>query len=166
MTDAPSEIRNAVRRLVTRAGGRMISRPVLRDRPDRDWTIAEPEPLAAIRAAADLEFEAGQAITRAARYAREDGLTWEQIGEALYPADPEPGGDSRAMRAFARLGSAYDSFEAATFTWTCPACHGRVRDYGPETGCHPTEDERGHACDCERLAQAVADYDAQWEEDG
>ena len=163
--EARAEISNAVRRLVTGAGGTMVRRPMFPGRPDRDSTIEEPEPLAGIRAAASLQFEAGKAIARSARSAREDGLTWQQIGEALYPAEPQPDDEPKSVRAFRRLGLAYDQFQSPTFTWTCPDCLKHISDHGPEAGGHPADVERGHACDCARLAQAVADYDAQWEED-
>lgn len=165
MTDASSEIRNAVRRLVIGAGGSMIRRPMFRDRPEWDSTVEEPEPLAGIRAAASLQFEAGQALAQAARYAREDGLTWDQIGGVLYPADPLPDEDSKAIRAFDHFASSYDAFDSPTFSWTCPDCGKHVSDHGPESGDHPADVERGHTTDCARLAQAVAAWDARWEEE-
>jgi hypothetical protein len=158
--EASSEIRSAVRRLVTDAGGQMIRRQLF-----RDFEAEEPEPLAGIRAAASLQFEAGQAVARSARYAREDGLSWEQIGEALYPAKPEPGDERKSVRAFNRLAYTYETFRSPSFTWSCPACGKRVTDYGPDSGMHPSEAEEGHAESCTRLAAAVAEFDAYWEDE-
>lgn len=162
--EARREIQAAVRRTVTSAGGTMIQRQIFPGRPDLTSTFEEPEPLAGIRAAASLQFEAGQAISRAARYAREDGLTWQQIGEALYPAKPDRDDEPKSIRAFNRLAPAVYAFDSPTFGWNCPDCGGRVSDYGPEAG-HPADAERGHADDCKRLAQTVAEWDARWEED-
>jgi hypothetical protein len=161
--EASSEIRLAVRRMVTESGGQMIRRR----EPGYSLEWEEPEPLAGIRAAAGLQFEAGQAIARAARFAREDGLTWEQIGEALYPGKRGPDGDRpKSVRAFSQLASAYDiGWESPSFSWTCQACGKRVSDYGPDGGTHPSDTEQGHAESCTRLAAAVAEYMAQWEDE-
>lgn len=163
---ARQAIRNGVRRLVTESGGQMIRRPMFPGRLDLDSTTEEPEPLAGIRAAASLQFEAGRALARAARYAREDGKSWQEIGEVLYLAKPDPfDEESKAVRAFRRLSVScnHDPFQSPTFTWTCPDCGKHVSDHGPEAG-HPADAERGHTASCTRLAQAVADYDAMWEE--
>jgi hypothetical protein len=165
MTEASSEIRNAVRRLVVGAGGSMIRRRMFPDRPDLDSTVEEPEPLGGIRAAASLQFEAGQALARAARYAREDGTSWEQIGEVLYPAGLRPDEESKAVRAFRQIAPSRDPFQAPSFSWTCGTCGKHVSDHGPESVGHPADAERGHTTGCARLAKAVADYDAQWEEE-
>lgn len=164
--EARGEIRAAVRRMVINAGGEMILRPVFRDRPDLGSSaFTEPEPLAGIRAAASLQFEAGQAISSAARDAREDGLSWDQIGQALSPAEPAEDEEPRAVRAFDRLATSYSEWESPTFTWTCPACLKRISDYGPEADGHPTEIERGHSDDCTRIAEAIGVYEAWWEDD-
>ena len=163
--DARSEAREAVRRLVTESGGGMIRRRMFRDRPSGDWTKDEPEPLAGIRAALSLEYAAREAAANSARYAREDGLSWAEIGEAFFPADPPPDAHSKAHAAFDRLSWAYDRWQAPSFTWTCPACLQLISDHGPETGMHPSEDEEGHAEGCARLAAAVAAWKAHWEDD-
>jgi hypothetical protein len=162
--NASGEAFAAVRRLVTSSGGRMVRRPMFRDRHDPERTVEEPEPLAGIRAAAALEHEARQVLAGCARYAREDGLSWEQIGEALLAA-PAPGEPSRAVAAFDRLAWSYDQWQAPTFTWTCPSCLRQVLDHGPEAGGHPSETEEGHADGCARLAAAIDAWNAQWEDD-
>lgn len=164
MSDASSEIRRSVERLVIRAGGQTVKRQVLRDDPGCDFEVEDPEPVAAIRAAASLRFAAGQELSRAARYAREDGRTWQEIGEALFPAEPVPDDDPKSVRAFRELGWAYSDYDSPAFGWTCPDCRKRISDHGPGAG-HPADAERGHAAGCGRLARAVDAYDQQWEED-
>src|SRR5689334_3971222 len=105
-------IRNAIRSLAIEAGARMVERPELRGEP-RGKTRPEPEPLAAITAASALAAAARGAIRDQARYAREDGLAWGQIGEALGQGD-----DPEA--AFLRVAS--DLGRGPAFAWTCPAC--------------------------------------------
>jgi hypothetical protein len=163
--DARGEIRTALHRLVAESGGQMVRRPVFRDRPSADWMRDEPEPLAGIRAAVALEHEARRAIAESARYAREDGISWEQIGETLIPAHPRVEGSSRAEAAFARLSWSYDQWQSPSFNWTCPACLQLIRDYGPGIGGHPSEIEEGHAESCERLAATVAAWNAQREDE-
>jgi hypothetical protein len=151
-----TEARNAIARLVKDAGGQMVPRPLMRSEPGGP-TAQEPEPLAGITAAAALEREARRRCLDSIRYAREDGLTWREIGLALsFTADPGP-----AVRAYeyANPGPEY----AGWFTWSCPACGKLIRDHGPETG--PRDAEEGHAEGCTRLAGAVRAWDAQWEED-
>jgi len=160
------EIRAAIRRLVTGAGGSMIRRPLLADRPDGPGT-EEPEPLAGIRAAASLQFQADQALRRSVKTAREEGLDWAAVGEVLFPGEPDPEEErSKAVRAFDRFASTYEAWhEPPTFTWTCRTCTKFISDYGPEAGGHPADVQRGHAVGCAQLAEAVAAYDAMWEEE-
>lgn len=163
--DPRGEARAAVRRLVVAAGGQMTSRPMFRDRPDYDWQREEPEPLAGIQAAVTLEHEARQAVAECARYAREDGLTWEQVGEALFPGALPRGAESKAEAAFEHLSWVYDLWQNRLFTWTCPSCLQLVSDHGPASGGDPSEAEEGHADGCGRLAAAVAAWHARWEDE-
>ena len=50
-----------------------------------------------------------------------------------------------------------------SFPWRCPACRSLVSDRGPCSG--PLDDEPGHQDGCQRLAAAVATWEAQWAED-
>jgi hypothetical protein len=152
------ETGNAVRRLVTAAGGQFTDRPLVRSDPD-GRQVPEPEPLAGITAAVAVEREARRLCLEYIRYAREDGLSWAQIAAELsltreaYGMAPEPA--ERAYR-YAVPGHAAADY----FVWTCPSCRKLVRDYGPELG--PHEAERGHAEGCGRFAATVAAWDRQW----
>jgi hypothetical protein len=152
--------RRAVLELVKRSGGTTVSRLRVRSDPGAGSTD-EPEPLAGIRAARAVEQEARRLCRdECIRYAREDGLTWTAIGEALGYRD-DPPDDPRADRAFRYAVPAYDSGD--WFTWTCPSCAALVRDHGPYGS--PAETEEGHAGGCQRLAAAMEAWEAQWDED-
>lgn len=162
------ETGNAVRRLVRAAGGQFTERPLIRSEPD-GRQVEEPEPLAGITAAVAVERQARRLCLGSVRYAREDGLAWREMGAALgfrvTAVDPD---DHGAGESLARLAYEYavpGHAAADYFTWTCPACRKLIRDYGPELG--PYEAEEGHAEGCERFAETVRAWDAQWdEEDG
>ena len=147
---AYSLIRGAITILVKDDGGQVVTRPMFRDRPE-GGTVTEPEPLAGLRATAVLRHEIGMAAASCARYAREDGLAWAEIGAALHAS---------AAEAFCRF--AEDLGSGLTFAWTCPLCLRIVFDRGPEAG-HPADAEPGHAEGCKRLAAAARDYE---EDDG
>ncbi len=91
-------------------------------------------------------------------------MAWRQIGEALRLGPvAEERGVSLAEAAFDYAAGAEHArpFETLSFAWTCPACRGFVLDRGP-FGDHPVDGEPGHAEGCERLAAAVAAYEAEW----
>ncbi len=166
MTDDAYRVRhetgNAIRRLVRASGGEFADRPLVRSDP-QGRQVSEPEPLAGIAAAVAVEREARRLCLESVRYAREDGMAWHAIGEAMGFADHPPRGmTSVAEHAFCRAVPGHAA--ADYFVWTCPECGKLVRDYGPELG--PHEAEQNHAGDCERFAAAVRAWDAQWEDDG
>lgn len=155
------ETSNAVRRLVAATGGQFSERPLIRSEPD-GRKVSEPEPLAGITAAVAVEREARRLYLESVRYAREDGVSWHAIGEAMGFADhPQPGMTSVAEHAFQRAVRGHAA--ADYFVWTCPSCRKLIRDYGPELG--PHEAEEGHAEECGRFAAAVRAWDAQWDEE-
>lgn len=164
MTDpdyaARREAGNAVHRLVRAAGGGFAGRPLIRSDPD-SRQVPEPEPLAGIAAAVAVEREARRLCLESVRYAREDGLSWHAIGEALGFADHPPRGmTSVAEHAFQQAVPGHAA--ADYFVWTCPSCRQLVRDYGPELA--PHDAEQGHAEGCGRFAATVSAWDAQWDE--
>ena len=144
------EARSAIARLVKDAGGQMVTRPLIRSEP-QGRTTQQPEPLPGFIAAVALEREARRQGRDAVRYAREDGKSWAQIGEAM-------GADAAA--AFAYATGPADL--AGPFTWwRCPDCGETISDRGPEIG-NPADTEEGHGPGCARLAAAVAAWEAQW----
>ena len=161
--DTRAAVRRAILELVQRAGGQTVTRPLIRSEPHGS-TTREPEPLAGITAAVALEREARQRCLESIRYAREDGLSWRDIGDALgirtTAVDPDDHGAGESVARFAYKYASPGHDHGDYFVWTCPSCAGLIRDYGPEFG--PHEAEQGHAEGCERFAAAVAQWEEQW----
>ncbi len=144
--DARGHLRGVIREMARAAGGQAVIPPVAGD--EEGWTTEGPDPLAGITMARDLEFAARGAVRGYARQAREAGYSWNEIGMALgYRTDTE--GIWPADQAYRAL-----TPEGRPFSFTCGACGQMIVDFGPGGG-HPAEQERGHAEDCPRLAQAL-----------
>jgi hypothetical protein len=140
----------------------------IRERPAWPGAVAsivrDPEPMAGIGFALMLADAALHKVSGYIRQAREDGLTWRQIGQALRLE--HAAGERGVPLHDAAFGYATNAeharpWERLSFTWRCPSCGGLVLDYGPEAG-HPEDRETGHAGGCERQAAAIAAWDAQW----
>jgi hypothetical protein len=153
----------AVHEIVRELGGRSITRPMFRNRPDLGMTFIDVEPVAGLRVAAQLKRAAHLVGLDYVRCAREDGHTWQEIGVALGIENGTDPSISAATIAY-DYAVANTTLGQPSFAWTCPACLGTVLDHGPEAG-HPTDCEPGHTENCSRLAAQVAAWDAFWEED-
>jgi hypothetical protein len=136
-------------------GAAPVRRPVIHGNP-ASGTMLQPEPLAGIRAAMALGHAARRAVSDCARYGREDGLTWTQIGAAMVPAHDE-------YSAF--LAVASELGRGPSFAWTCGSCGQVVTDSGPEAGGHPEDQEQRHSETCERFVAAIVAHEAQLEAD-
>jgi hypothetical protein len=150
------EPRDLIRNDIFALGAPAVKRPVVRGAP-RTGMLQHPEPLAGIRAATALRHAASRAVADCARYAREDGKTWAEIGAAMEPPHDEY---SAFMAVASQMG------RGPSFAWTC-SCGPVVIDYGPEAG-SPADQETGHAEGCTRLAATVAAREAEiarWEDD-
>lgn len=165
---APSEkARNEARRAVRRAVITMAQIDGSGTEPHPLWpgsTTTEPRPAVAtegLRFALMLRDAATSQAREFARSARAEGLSWRQLGEIFAPALGED--VDVAVRAFewAAGAEAAQPFADLAVTWTCPACHERIRDHGPYDA-DPRNNEAGHGDGCVRLAEAVAAYDAEW----
>ncbi len=109
----------------------------------------QPEPVACLESARELERAAHELAERYICLARETGRSWHEIGEAL---------DLHWAAAANKESIADEAYDYAlryqpgtgrrTFTWTCPACQQQVTDNGPWPD--PPEQEDGHAADCAR----------------
>ena len=150
----PPEPRDLILRDIFTLGVKVVRRPVIRG-DSALGTTPQPEPLAGIHAATTLRHAASRAVAECARYAREDGKTWTEIGAAMEPAHGE---DSAFLAVASQMG------RGPTFAWPCPACGQTVIDYGPEAG-SPEDQETGHGQGCTRLAAVIAAWNAQWEDD-
>ncbi len=162
-TDAASDIRAAIDRAVTRYAA--STGHELRDRPA--WpgaltTCQYADPATGIRAATIARNSADRVRDDYVRQARQDGMTWQAIGQAL---DLDQGDDPRtgydlAVAAFETVTGEPDIFRQPNLGWRCPSCTKTVTDHGPYES-HPTDNERGHADDCQRLAADIAAHHRQ-----
>jgi hypothetical protein len=99
-----------------------------------------------------------------AKYARVEGASWQEIGEALRLAADEAG-RSVAELAYEQIVGVPDLWSQTSMYWSCPACGRNVTDRGPYDS-HPLDNEHGHSEDCSRMAAAVAAWQAErdrWE---
>lgn len=149
--------------MVREMGGRIVCRPVFRSRSDLDMSITDAEPMGGLRAAVSLMRVAKSFSLDYVRQAREEGFSWQAIGEAV----ELPGrADRHQPVAYADFGFGFATHGQArpSITWTCPACHSTVVDHGPDV-VSPEDGEVGHADDCARLASAMAAWRASWEDE-
>ncbi len=159
--EASNSVDAAVLRMARASGTEIRQRPAW---PGSTVTTEFAAPDSGIHYALMLKGAAGRKLTESIKYARQDGLTWQQIGGALNLAsEADERGVALAEAAFDFATDAEHAgrFETLTFCWTCLACNGLVPDRGPSGG-HPEDDEPGHQGDCVRLATLVAEYDARW----
>ena len=161
---AAGAARRAITGLASDRGAQVTTRPIV---PGSDITIRDVEPLAGARAARDIELGSRHAAREYIRTAREAGHGWDKIGQAL---GLTPGGD--ADQEGLTIGEAAYTYAAGrpdteapwqprSFTWRCRSCEQAISDRGLIAG--PADDELGHTGSCQRLAAAIADWDASWE---
>jgi len=91
-----------------------------------------------------------------AERARADGITWEQIGEALglNLGWDGPSGPDLGVAAFEHFTGEPGPRHQASFQFRCASCGGYITDRGPMQG-HPEDNEQGHAEGCVRLAADI-----------
>jgi hypothetical protein len=156
-------LRRHVQAMATVAGAPTIERPAW---PGSLSATTYAEPLAGLREAVTLRGSAEQVIEDYARYARVEGVSWREIGEALgLGEEAKERQGSVAELAYEHLVGVPDLRSPVTMYWTCPACGQNVTDRGPYNN-HPADNEHGHAEDCSRMAAAVAAWQAErdrWE---
>jgi hypothetical protein len=154
----------AVLAMAREAGAEVGERPIW---PGKTFTVRDVAPEAGIRFAVVLAGTARHKLHSYIKQARQDGLTWQQIGHALrLERTAEERGASLAEVAFEYATDAGRAgpFDELSFGWTCPSCQQVVSDHGPYNG-HPADCEPGHAEGCQRLAAAVAAYEAEWDDE-
>jgi hypothetical protein len=146
---AREQARIAVNEMIAGSAGRTITQ--LRSKtltwPGADGV--EPEPVAGLEAACELERAAHALVEDYIRSAREAGRSWYEIGQAL---------DLHWAAVASKESIADEAYDYAlryqpgtgrrTFSWTCPACQNRVTDNGPWPDLPGQED--GHAAGCAR----------------
>ncbi len=162
-SDAYYDARSAVLRAAQASGAPLRERSIW---PGSASTMQYAEPLAGLRAARILEDTARRVTSDYIRYARQDGATWAQIGEALsLDAGGERSGYDLAVAAHEHATGEPEPFRHPTFGWMCPDCGQGISDYGPYES-HPADREHGHSDSCTRLGVQVAAWQAErdtWE---
>ena len=135
---------SAIEAVVTGAGGQCVQRRLFRTETD-SVTVRDVTPADGMIAALALENAARGAGRGYARMAREDGMTWAEIG-MLLGLDVGTGDEATAAQtAFTyAAGSRAAADGPRMVAWQCLACRAVISDRGPG-------DERGHAEDCWRL---------------
>lgn len=151
-------LRRHVQSMATAAGTATIERPVW---PGSLSTTTYAEPLAGLREAATLQGSAGRVIEDYARYARTEGASWQEIGEALgLGEEAKERQRSAAELAYDQIVGIPDLWSQANMYWPCPACGQTVTDRGPYES-HPVDNEHGHTDGCSRMAGEVAGWQAE-----
>jgi hypothetical protein len=128
------------------------------------------EPLAGIRAAVTLVSTAERIKHENTQRAREAGIIWQQIGEALGLADGDDAksGYDLGVAAFEHMTGEPDIWHQPNFYFRCPSCGAYITDRGPYES-HPEDNEHRHAEGCSRMAAMVAAWQAErdsWERGG
>jgi hypothetical protein len=109
----------------------------------------QPEPIAALETAHELERAAHDLVKHYIRLARQAGRSWSGIGYALdLHWTAVVSDESIADVAYSYAVEHQPSSGRRTFSWICPACQRQVSDKGPWPD--PPEQEDGHAADCAR----------------
>jgi hypothetical protein len=163
--DAASKIRSAITSEILRAA--QAEGIDVKDRKpwrDSQYTISVAEPLAGIKYGLIARDVATRVIEGYIKYAREDGRTWLQIGQALGLAEDAESNYDVASAAYDHAAGKPSLLRTPSFFWSCPACGQGVTDYGPFTA-NPWDNESGHADGCARFAADVARYRADWGDD-
>jgi hypothetical protein len=150
----------AVREIAAQFGSRTM--PRLRHHPaapsDRDRDIPRLEAAAALEAVHELERAAHELAATYIRRAREAGLTWDTIGDALgllpYASANKIGVGEQALDHALTY---WNGQGPRQYTWDCPACHQTVTDRGPYPD--PPEREDGHDPACPRRAADLAAWE-------
>ena len=152
---------NAVQDMVSEFCGRTVQRVRSRALIWPGVNGVDPEPIACLEAARELERAAHDMQHGYILRARQAGRSWYEIGEALdlhwaASANKEP----LAVEAYdyALRFDPRPSSQVITFTWPCPACEQTITDHGPYVDL--ARREEGHGPACPRWAAALA----AWEE--
>jgi hypothetical protein len=137
---------------------------LLKHRPDM-WPpidTAESEPLTRLAAARELEYASRALQPSYIREARATGRSWYEIGMALdllWQAVVSK--ESVADEAYDYTLRLHNTGAAREpYTWTCNSCHQTITDHGPWS-LDPAQQEEGHATDCPRWTQRLADWQRQ-----
>jgi hypothetical protein len=146
---AETHAAQVVHRIVVESSGRTVTELRSRRLTWPGIEVPEPDPIATLEAAHELERAAHRIAADSIRRSREAGRSWYEIGQAL---------DLHSSAVANKLPIAEEAYGEAvsydygsrslTFTWTCPACSELVTDRGPFP--EVPDRERGHSANCAR----------------
>ena len=126
--EAGTAVSAAVLRLAYMTGAQIVQAPPW---PGASFTEEQPEPGAGIRIALALERAAHAGVRVLIARAREAGMSWHEVGEALGVAElARARGSSLGEAAWEYTAgrAAHLSGQPGEFRWTCPACGEVVSD--------------------------------------
>jgi hypothetical protein len=159
-SDAYYAAQAAVLRVAQAGGAEIRERPAW---PGAFSTTRYAEPLAGLRAAQVAKHSADRVAGDYVKRARDEGIGWRAIGDALGLAqDGQRTGYDLAVAAYEQVAGEPDGYRDRSFYYTCAACEQGISDRGPYEN-HPEDNERGHAGGCARLTADVAAWQAQRE---
>jgi hypothetical protein len=151
---ATTWVTTAIDAMVRGSGARTITQLRSAGLSSPGTNTVQPEPVAGLEYARELERAAHILVEHYIRLARETGRSWFEIGEAL---------DLHQAAAANKASIADEAYDYAlryqpgtgrrTFWWRCPACQHQVDDNGPWPD--PPGQEDGHAANCPRRAAQI-----------
>jgi hypothetical protein len=140
----------------------------------------QPDPLAAVRAARELQWVAAGLLGEYIDLARGRGVPWRDLAASLSitgDADEEGIAPAEAAFHFATTGRIDGDVPHRRWgdepyrSWRCASCREWVHDRGPFNG-NPDDDETGHGPGCARHTAELAawrtrldSWDEEWDED-
>jgi hypothetical protein len=154
---ARTKAADAVEDIVDKFDGRTVLPVRSRSLTWPGVNTVEPEPIACLEAAHELERAAHALQSGYIRLAREAGRSWSEIGHGLdLHRAASANKESIADEAY-DYALRYDTDpRRRTFTWTCPACQQSITDHGPWPD--PPAQEEGHADNCPRWTARLAEW--------
>jgi hypothetical protein len=148
---ATTRVTTAVDGMVRESGARTNTQLRTAELSRPGTNTVQPEPVAGLESARELERAAHSLIEHYIRLARETGRSWFEIGEALdLHWAAVASNESIADEAYDYALRYQPGTGRRTFSWRCPACQHQVSDNGPWP--EPPRQEDGHAADCPRRA--------------
>lgn len=163
VTDAASDAYWRMRQAAIQIAG--VGGAQIREQPAFPGSISVhryAEPLAGIRAAGILADCAARLRREYTEHARGEGISWQQIGQALGLGQGPDGksGYDLAVAAGERFEGEPDLWHQTSFHYRCASCGEFITDRGPYDS-HPEDCESGHANDCARLTADLAAWRAE-----
>jgi hypothetical protein len=151
---AEAHAAHALRDIVVQSGGTTVTELRSHRVTWPGIEVAEPDPIATLEAAHELERAAYRIAADSIRRSREAGRSWYEMGDALDLHSAAAANKlSVAEEAYGEAVSYDSASRCLTFTWKCPACSQVITDLGPFP--ELPDQERGHSANCARWTAHV-----------